>query len=200
MLFTMWFVATPACVVERLGPFDSMARSSQLTKGHRGKVFGLFIVLTLVGAIVSSLIDFVLEDVVQSATLALVGSLLWNGIWGAFYAIAAVVTYHDTDIEQIAAVFDNGTRGQAACAPLRPETQGLRRIALDMIASRIPRWPRPTFGAKDPNRGRHTTDTTARFAAHSASARCSAAPRRCVAKPPDLLRRHGGRQSSRRCC
>jgi uncharacterized membrane protein len=113
MLFTMWFVATPACVVERLGPFDSMARSSQLTKGHRGKVFGLFIVLTLVGAIVSSLIDFVLEDVVQSATLALVGSLLWNGIWGAFYAIAAVVTYHDlrvvkegTDIEQIAAVFD----------------------------------------------------------------------------------------------
>jgi uncharacterized membrane protein len=113
MLFTMWFVATSACVVERLGPFDGMARSSQLTKGHRWKVFGLFIVLTLVGAIVSSLIDFVLEDVVQSATLALVGSLLRNGIWGAFYAIAAVVTYHDlrvakegTDIEQIAAVFD----------------------------------------------------------------------------------------------
>jgi hypothetical protein len=45
--------------------------------------------------------------------LTLIGGLLWNGIWGAFYAIAAVVTYHDlrvakegTDIEQIAAVFD----------------------------------------------------------------------------------------------
>src|SRR6202020_2425597 len=27
MLFTMWFVATPACVVGRLGPFRSMGRS-----------------------------------------------------------------------------------------------------------------------------------------------------------------------------
>jgi hypothetical protein len=58
-------------------------------------------------------IDYVLEDVMGSATLTLIGDLLWNGIWGAFYAIAAVVTYHDlrvakegTDIEQIAAVFD----------------------------------------------------------------------------------------------
>ncbi len=45
--------------------------------------------------------------------LAGIGSLIWNGIWGAFYAIAAVVSYHDLrvakegiNIEQIAAVFD----------------------------------------------------------------------------------------------
>jgi hypothetical protein len=113
ILFTMWFVATPACVVERLGPFDSMARSSQLTKGHRWKILGLFIVLAMGGAIVSGVVDYVLEDVVGSASLTLIGGLLWNGVWGAFYAIAAVVTYHDlrvakegTDIEQIAAVFD----------------------------------------------------------------------------------------------
>jgi hypothetical protein len=113
ILLTMWFVATPACVVERLGPFDSMARSSQLTRGHRWKIFGLLIVLGLGGAIVSGVIDVVLEDVVGSAPLQIIGGLLWSGIWGAFYAIAAVVTYHDlrvakegTDIEQIAAVFD----------------------------------------------------------------------------------------------
>src|SRR6266852_3996446 len=35
ILLTMWFVATPVCVVEQLGPFRSMGRSSQLTKGHR---------------------------------------------------------------------------------------------------------------------------------------------------------------------
>ena len=113
ILVTMWFVATPACVVERLGPFASMARSSQLTKGHRWKVLGLFIVLAIGGGIAGGMIDVVLEDVVGSATLTLVGGLIWNGIWGAFYAIAAVVTYHDLrvakegiDIEQIAAVFD----------------------------------------------------------------------------------------------
>jgi hypothetical protein len=45
--------------------------------------------------------------------LALIGDVLWNGVWGAFYAISVVVTYHDLrvakegiDIEQIAAVFD----------------------------------------------------------------------------------------------
>ena len=45
--------------------------------------------------------------------LAVIGTVLWNGVWGAFYAIAVVVTYHDLrvakegiDIEQIAAVFD----------------------------------------------------------------------------------------------
>jgi hypothetical protein len=113
ILATMWFVATPACVVERLGPFDSMARSSELTKGHRWKILGLFIVLAIGGTIASGIIDFVLEQVVGSATLTLVGGLVWNGVWGAFYAIAAVVTYHDlrvakegVDIEQIAAVFD----------------------------------------------------------------------------------------------
>ena len=44
---------------------------------------------------------------------AFVGQVIWNGIWGAFYAIFVVVTYHDlpvakegVDIEQIAAVFE----------------------------------------------------------------------------------------------
>jgi hypothetical protein len=112
ILLTMWFVSTPVCVVERLGPFRSMARSSQLTKGHRWKILGLFIVLAIGGAIASGVIEAAL-GVMGGAALTLIGGLLWNGIWGAFYAIAAVVTYHDlrvakegTDIEQIAAVFD----------------------------------------------------------------------------------------------
>ena len=37
ILFTMWFVATPVCVVERLGPNASMRRSTQLTKGIAGR-------------------------------------------------------------------------------------------------------------------------------------------------------------------
>ena len=111
ILFVMWYVAMPACVVERLGPFDSMARSSELTKGHRWKIFGLVLLLCL-GVVVSEVLDEALSTM-ASAALTLIGTLLWNGVRGAFYAIAAVVTYHDLrvakegiNIEQIAAVFD----------------------------------------------------------------------------------------------
>src|SRR5262249_30262320 len=39
MLYVMWLVGLPACVVERLGPWTSLRRSQQLTKGHRWKLF-----------------------------------------------------------------------------------------------------------------------------------------------------------------
>jgi hypothetical protein len=51
MVITMVFVAVPACVVERLGPIKSMERSARLTKGHRWKVFGLWIATLIVGLI-----------------------------------------------------------------------------------------------------------------------------------------------------
>lgn len=38
VLATRWVVALPACVVERLGPFDSFRRSAELTEGHRWKI------------------------------------------------------------------------------------------------------------------------------------------------------------------
>jgi uncharacterized membrane protein len=112
ILFTMWFVATPACVVEQLGPFRSMGRSSQLTKGHRWKVFGLILVLILISAIIGSMVSVILR-LLGSPVLTAIGGLIWNGIWGAIYSIAVVVTYHDlrvakegVDIEHIASVFD----------------------------------------------------------------------------------------------
>lgn len=112
ILLTMWFVATPVCVVEQLGPIRSMGRSRQLTKGHRWKIFGLMVVLIMVSGIASQTISLALTAM-GGAMLGVIGEVLWNGVWGAFYAIAVVVTYHDLrvakegiDIEQIAAVFD----------------------------------------------------------------------------------------------
>jgi MFS family permease len=109
---SMWFVATPVCVVEKLGPFQSMGRSADLTKGHRWKIFGLMLLLFLISAVASSMIGAI-SAVVGGPILELIASVIWNGIWGAFYAVAAVVTYHDlrvakegVDIEQIASVFD----------------------------------------------------------------------------------------------
>jgi len=112
ILLTMWFVATPACVVERTGPWTSMKRSAALTKGHRWKIFGLFLLLIVISVVVALLLQTLLAQV-GSLILVVLGTLLWGAIWTAYYSIAVVMTYHDLrvakegiDIEQIAAVFD----------------------------------------------------------------------------------------------
>jgi len=112
ILFTMWFVAAPVCVVEQLGPSNSMRRSTQLTKGHRWKIFGLGLLLLLISVVADHAITASLTAI-GGEWLAMAGQVIWTGIWGAFYAVAAVVTYHDlrvakegVDIHQITAVFE----------------------------------------------------------------------------------------------
>ena len=109
---TMLLVAMPACVVEQLGPAASMSRSKQLTKGHRWKIFGLWLLAVFVSGILQSVL-IGLAGIIGGPILALIVFLAWSAIFGAFYAIMVVVTYHDlrvakegVDTEQIAAVFD----------------------------------------------------------------------------------------------
>jgi hypothetical protein len=112
MLFTRWFVAMPACVVEERGVWSSLARSGQLTEGYRWKIFTLMSLMYAADSVVDGLIGQALSQVAGGIP-ELAGHAIWNGIWGAFFAILAVVTYHDlrvaregVDTEQIAAVFE----------------------------------------------------------------------------------------------
>src|SRR6185437_11405631 len=89
----MLFVSMPVCIVERLGPVKSLGRSSALTKGHRWKVFGLWLVIMLVTAVGSGMLGGI-----SIATGPIVGGLLkliWGALAGAFNAIMVVVAYHD---------------------------------------------------------------------------------------------------------
>jgi hypothetical protein len=124
ILYIMWFVATPVCVVEQLGPLRSMGRSRELTKGHRWKIFGLSLLILIPVMIVASVIVALIAIVlgtgaivglpsVLASPLGEVVNLIWSAAWGAFYAVMVVVTYHDlrvakegVDTEQIAAVFE----------------------------------------------------------------------------------------------
>jgi uncharacterized membrane protein len=112
ILYTMWFVAVAACVVERRGPFAAMGRSKQLTKGYRWRIFGLILLVFFVSIVVSVLIELVLRPAAGTILTFLV-TVAWTAIWGAYYAVSAAVSYHDlrvakegVDIEQIVAVFD----------------------------------------------------------------------------------------------
>jgi hypothetical protein len=129
ILFLTWFVATPACVVERMGPLRSMGRSRALTKGHRWKIFGLFLVMLIPAMIVAGIITAVMATLGIGVNLQIgvffslsrtlnsvagqVVSLIWTAVWTAFYAILVAVAYHDlrvakegVDTEQITAVFE----------------------------------------------------------------------------------------------
>jgi hypothetical protein len=124
MLYMMWYVATPVCVVERLGPFRSLGRSRELTKGHRWKLFGLSLLILIPAFIVAGVLVGVIAllfgtgailglPAAFATPLGQVINLIWSAAWGAFYAVIVVVTYHDlrvaregVDTEQIAAVFE----------------------------------------------------------------------------------------------
>jgi hypothetical protein len=120
MLAMMWFVATPVCVVEQLGPFRSMGRSRQLTKGHRWRIFGLLLLILIsaliVGAIVGALLTLgasAFLNAVLASSLGKLISLVWKAAWGGFFAAVIAVTYHDLRVakeglttEQIASVFE----------------------------------------------------------------------------------------------
>jgi len=112
ILYTMWFVGLPACIIERLGPWTSLRRSRQLTKGHRWKLFGLALLIIIPGLGAGFLITTGLTAVV-GPTVAVIVRLIWKAIWGAFATVVIVMTYHDlrvakegADIDQVAAVFD----------------------------------------------------------------------------------------------
>jgi hypothetical protein len=112
ILLTMWYVALPACVVEKVGPMTSLSRSAALTKGSRWKIFGLLILLLLLGAILGGVINGTL--ILSGSKIAFViGQYLLQVGVVAFGSIVGVVVYHDLrvakegiDTDRIAAVFD----------------------------------------------------------------------------------------------
>jgi hypothetical protein len=111
MLLCAWWVVVPACVVENLGPLESMSRSAALTKGYRWKIFGLFLLVTIINAIGSKIVELVLG--LGGDWLAGLGNIFWFVAWTGFWNCVLIMTYHDlrvakegVDTEQIAAIFD----------------------------------------------------------------------------------------------
>jgi hypothetical protein len=108
----MLFVSLPACIVEKLGPYQSLKRSAQLTKGNRWRVLAIAVLLYLGNAIGQAIFRFALFAA-AGPTAAALGAFLWSVIFGAAYAVVVAVVYHDLrvardgiDIEGIAAAFD----------------------------------------------------------------------------------------------
>ncbi|HEY4922175.1 MAG TPA: hypothetical protein VII40_18885 [Xanthobacteraceae bacterium] len=111
ILLVMWAVVVPACLVEGLGPIESMSRSAALTKGHRWQIFGIMIVLGIVNWIGTVVLGFVLRP--AGPVVAALVTLVWTAAWAAYWNCLLIMIYHDLRVakegigtQQIAAVFD----------------------------------------------------------------------------------------------
>ena len=93
ILWTMWFVAIPACLVEQTGPWKSLSRSAALTKGNRWKIFGMVVVLIIISGISMPLINGL--QAAAGTTIGLLANLIWQAFVGVVSAVLGVVTYHD---------------------------------------------------------------------------------------------------------
>jgi hypothetical protein len=113
VLFVLMFlVALPACVVEKLGPIESMTHSAELTKGHRWRVLGVLVLLGL-AVVVGGFILAAILLLWPGTTASTIGIFVLQALVGAYESIVVAVLYSDLrmardgiDLEQITAVFD----------------------------------------------------------------------------------------------
>jgi len=97
-LTCLYFVATPAAVAEKLGPFTAFSRSAELTKGRRWGIFGLTFLLGLMLAgllliwIIPMLEGGSLDSAssIRSSSIAVVVIL---GVFQMFTGVAQAVSY-----------------------------------------------------------------------------------------------------------
>ena len=113
ILACMWAVTIPVCVVERLGPIDSIKRSAQLTKGHRLPMFGVvcipFVIMMLCALVVGFASEMLIEnDMVLGILISL--ALI---VPQAFNSVVIVTAYSDlraikdgVALEGLANIFD----------------------------------------------------------------------------------------------
>ena len=116
ILTCMWAVVIPACVVEGLGPVQSLSRSAELTSGHRLTIFGLALVYYLLVFGINFLLVVVVEDMTVTATTPLIVNLV-NGLLllvpETIYLVMLVVIYYTlraakegVGVDKLANVFD----------------------------------------------------------------------------------------------
>ena len=105
-LATHLYVALPACMMEGLRSLESLRRSGNLTKGHRWKLLGLYLLSVIVSAAVFPVIVTVLRAI--GLTAAGLAGLAWITLFTAYGWIVVAVVYHDLRglKDGIAAVFD----------------------------------------------------------------------------------------------
>jgi len=112
ILWTMFWLYTPAIVVEAKGVGSSLSRSRELTKGRRWAVFGVIAIIIVANFALDLINRYVIGAVLGSVVQGVV-SLALMILLQAYTATALTVTYYylradkeGISIDEIARVFD----------------------------------------------------------------------------------------------
>ncbi len=94
VLALILWVAAPTVIVER-GSLRALSRSAELTRGYKGQIFGLALILGLFQLVALGMTSLVSSSITTNSLLAwTIAEAVWvvlTGIW----ATAVAVTYHD---------------------------------------------------------------------------------------------------------
>lgn len=113
LLFIMWSLSVPTKVLEHKGIFDSMSRSMELTKGSRGRIFVIGVLVIVLAIAVSWLLQwpvliaagFSLKGGVQRITIGwqvalLIAEFVSRSLVGALSTIALSLVYYDQRVRR----------------------------------------------------------------------------------------------------
>jgi hypothetical protein len=88
LLALMWSLAIPVAVLEGKGIGDSMSRSAELTKGHRPRIFVIWLLFIILSVAVTALLQWPITLVVAMLTRGNPGAML---TW--VQTVSAVMTF-----------------------------------------------------------------------------------------------------------
>ena len=87
MLAVAWCAAAPSVVAERKGVFESLARSADLTRGHRWPIFGLFLIYAVVSWIIGLVAGAFIVANRTDFDAMMLGSVIFSAIIGSVAAL-----------------------------------------------------------------------------------------------------------------
>ena len=107
----MLLVATPVAIIERPGVVASLKRSSELTKGVKGQLFVMLLLIGFVGGIIGFVVGMVLQGSAPNTSWIVLGAL--HVLVQSFGVVLPAVVYvllrasrDGASIEDVAKVFD----------------------------------------------------------------------------------------------
>ena len=96
MLLCRWYIAVPVEIAERSGIIASFGRSAYLTKGVRWKIFGLILILAVIGFLLvfaSGLIGGFITRMSQNPWPSLVGQSIGTALFTLVGPLASTIAY-----------------------------------------------------------------------------------------------------------
>lgn len=113
ILACMWSVTIPACVVENLGPLDSLQRSANLTDGYRWSIFGLMLLYIFAVLVIVFGAGFFFLLLTNDPVSAKLGAGILGILPTAVYTIMLAAVYYQlrsvtegVAIDKLTSVFD----------------------------------------------------------------------------------------------